>query len=125
MLFAPLLLLTKGLSRQLAQFVLHLLYLLASMMLKLGQVEQQQLLENWSNLPSTTEYIYRLLQLESPFTGYICCPRCFALYNTTSLAPLVCQPDIKPRGTLPLPTMRSLGPDSKQIGYIKLCGYSH
>jgi len=121
MLFAPLILLTKGLSRQLAQFILHLLYLLASMMLKLTRAEQQILSENWSKLPRTTEYLYTLLELESPFIGYICCPRCFSLYDATSLAPLVCRLDTVPRGPLPSPTVRSQHIDGMWIGYICTC----
>ncbi|KIM32543.1 hypothetical protein M408DRAFT_19943 [Serendipita vermifera MAFF 305830] len=57
--FAPLLLQTKGLSRQLAQFVLHLLYMLAFMILELSPSEKRRLTKELPGLPKTTEQILR------------------------------------------------------------------
>lgn len=85
------------------------------MILKLTQVERQKLSDILTTLPRTTEHLYTLLQLESPFNGYICCPRCFSLYDANTFAPLVCPFDTMPRAMLPAPTVRSQHPERKSI----------
>lgn len=116
MLLAPLLLQSKGLSRRISQFILELLYLIVLAVLKLTSGEQEHLARNLSTLPRTTDHLYPLLQLDSSHTGYICCPKCFALYEPRTLLPLKAPFDLVGHTSLPPPLPR---PGSK--GMQVLC----
>lgn len=71
------------------------------MLLNLGPIEQKQVSEELSKVPQSLDRIYEALELDLPYNEYICCPRCFALYNATTLSPIVRPFDRAERGILP------------------------
>jgi len=77
--------------------------LLVSVILNLNLEEQRQLAADIPNLPRTTNRLYSILQLDVPHIGYICCPRCYALYNSETWTPVNRPVDLSPRRRLPAP----------------------
>lgn len=102
-IFVPLLLQTRGLSRRLTTFLLHFLSLLVSMVLSLDPTQQRRLAEEIQHIPRTADHLYRTLHLDSPYLGYVCCPRCFFLYDIKTWQPIASPIDPTPRGEIPPP----------------------
>jgi hypothetical protein len=121
MLFAPLLLQTRGISRKITTFLLHFMYLLVSAVLKLDHDEQRQLADGLGKLPRTADYLYSILEVDMPSNAYICCPQCFALYDAETLHPIKCSADLYPRRNVPPapppPPIQNQGEDLKHLPY--------
>lgn len=103
MLFAPLLLQSRGLSKQVVKFLLNFLYLIVSLIVALNHEEQKALHSYLGRLPRSAEQLYNMLDLESAYTCYICCTNCFMLYNIETLQPLTRPRDNAPKGPVPWP----------------------
>jgi hypothetical protein len=124
MLFTPLLLQTRGISRKITTFLLHFMYLLVSVVLKLDHNEQRQLADGLGKLPRTADYLYSILKVDMPSNAYICCPQCFALYDAETLHPIKRDADLYPRGKVPPapppPLIQNQGEDLNYLLYSYL-----
>lgn len=58
------------------------------MVVALNPEQQRKLVHQITRLPQTPDSMYNALQLDVPYIGYICCPRCFALYDADTWRPI-------------------------------------
>jgi hypothetical protein len=103
MVFTPLFLQSQGLPRRLVTFILQFLVLLVTMVINMSHEDQLQLADEVSRLPRSTSHLYNVLKLDSPYSGYVCCPRCFALYDTETWNPITPPVDLAVRNRIPRP----------------------
>lgn len=103
MLFTPLYLQAQGLPRRLVTFLIQFLILLVTMVVNMSHEEQLRLATEVAQVPRSTDYLYKTLQLDTAFAGYVCCPKCFALYDSETWHPIKPPVDKFPGRRLPPP----------------------